>query len=927
MANMKIYGDIESGSIFFVGSTVDPKPLGGVIEASAHPTLTDRIIVKRNDRFKRDGVSFRVLFGKLNMNRVCNKQGEELVTQLGYTRDQVVDYINEQANLTDGASAGGDGSGTDLIGQDICFKLDDTSTSVMIDTGHEFGVNTIKAVANNGNIDIKSYLGDLTHFTNLEVGRVCGNDGNIVAGGLNDVINYLNELFTVGPFEAVVITDPEATTIANVGGVDAGGYVTGANALDPIGDDVYVNNGNNSLAGLLSTETISQAGEYFTFDIREEGQIGFGLVHTQQSFDDGKWSGSSYYADPSKFATQNSAHFGFQFSHWFHQTPNGSWTNYGGNTSYITGPAWSNWDKKQDWIDGNPVKIKVGIDVNGFIGIYSINNDGVTWKLHARTSYALPEGGEYRLGIKSANSTPRVATAPKVHLLPESAPTMTFRYIESPDGVFNYPLFATAEEAEYYDEIVNGASTGASHTHTYADDPTNTTWYMPEATHNASSYQHSSAPDGTETFDGNVITYTEVTSLTNADLTPTQFSANNITQEEGTNVNLQVTPQGASWSTSVSITPSGSGLVYDGYSLVQGTLADVGSDTVYTVTVTRANSYGSSVGSMTVTATDVAPTQTKDTSWTKALDFSGSSERAQQVGVSTNWMPVSMDGMSATNTSLAQSGYTSNGSYSRPWATAVVFKHDGNNSNQHIWNQGEGAGSSDDNIYLRVDSNSNLYFGWGRSGATNEVRIMTSICTRFWYGVYIAHDGRRWASAGATAGNLYQTFDIKVMTGHDNFGTLYTEGEYTDWNASTATTGARMDRTVTGNFTIGGRGGNRNFNGKIASMVCTTLRVNQPMPLDAEIEMMITDPMKWMQDYKINQPHRYGSGTAEANFITGGGYSSQATQIWLMGDGIQDSYSNGIRNQVWSGDQNVSKLNLISMVSNDIENVNIGGLT
>ena len=372
---------------------------------------------------------------------------------------EAADYITAKANVTGFSNE----ESTDLIGQTVCFKLDDTSTSIMLDNGYSYGVNTIKAVPDaDGTIHIKSELGDITYFKGLEVGNACI-DSSIVSGGLNDIANTLNELFTVGAFEAVVITDPEATTVADVGGVDAGGYVTGANGEDPLGDDVYVNNGSNSLAGYLTTETINQAGEYFTFDIRNEGQIGFGLVHTQDSFDDGKWSGSSYYADPSKFATQNSAHFGFQFSHWFHPTPNGSWTNYGANTSYITGAGWSNWDAKQDWLDGEPVKIKVGIDNNGYIGIYSLNNDGVTWKLHARTSYALPEGGEYRLGIKSANSTPRVATAAKVHLLPEVAPTMYFRYIESPDGVFQYPLFATTEEAEYYDEQAGGSGTYHSH--------------------------------------------------------------------------------------------------------------------------------------------------------------------------------------------------------------------------------------------------------------------------------------------------------------------------------------------------------------------------------------------------------------------------------------------------------------------------------
>ena len=46
-----------------------------------------------------------------------------------------------------------------------------------------------------------------------------------------------------------------------------------------------------------------------------------------------------------------------------------------------------------------------------------------------------------------------------------------------------------------------------------------------------------------------------------------------------------------------------------------------------------------------------------------------------------------------------------------------------------------------------------------------------------------------------------------------------------------------------------------------------------------------------------------------------------------MGDGTNDSYSNMIRNQVTPSDQNYTKLNLISMVSNDIENVTIEGLS
>ena len=99
-------------------------------------------------------------------------------------------------------------------------------------------------------------------------------------------MNKLNELFTAGPFEAVVISDPDATMIADVNGVDAGYTLEGDYAIDPVGNDIFTTSAtHNNKAGLKSVATIDQAGEYFTFDIRGEGQIGFGLIHTQDSYD------------------------------------------------------------------------------------------------------------------------------------------------------------------------------------------------------------------------------------------------------------------------------------------------------------------------------------------------------------------------------------------------------------------------------------------------------------------------------------------------------------------------------------------------------------------------------------------------------------------------------------------------------------------
>lgn len=926
MAQIKIYGDIESSSIFFINSTVDPKPMG-TIEASLKSD-EDRIVVKRTDRYESDGVTFRTIFRRMNPSRIQNREGQDLVGTLSYTTQEVIDYINAQANLSSGTS-GGDGTGTDLTGLSMGFRLDATSTSIMLDNGLEFGVNTLKAIDNgNGLISIVSELGTLTHFTGLDHTLVLGHNGNAVSGGLNDVINYLNELFTVGAFESVVISDPYSTMIADVSGVDAGYTLEGADAVDPIGDDIFTYDGSGyaNYAGLKSTAIIDQAGEYYTFDIRGEGTIGFGLIHTQSSFDAGLYSGNQSYANPSSFASVNSAHYGFQFSHWFHATPNGSWTNYGANTAYSMRSGWSNFngtDEQADWLAGNPIKIRVGIDENGYISIETLR-DGSTWVVHARSGYPVLQGSSYHLGIKSQSTSARVFSAPKVHLLEEEAPTMTFRYIESPDGVYNYPLFATEEEAKYYHEIIAGVSEGVTHTHTYVDDPTNTTWYMPDNGQMAGV----NAPYNM-VFNGQTVLFTEVTSLTNADLTPSVFSGSDITQEEGTNVNIQVSPQDVSYSTSVDISPSGSGLVYNGTFLIQGTLADVGSDTTYTVTVTRANSYGSSVGTFTITATDVAPVQTNDTPWTKALDFSGSNEHAKQVGTSSNYMPIACDNITITVPANTTAGYTSNNIYSRPFATAIVFKIDGHNSNQHIWNQGGGV--NDDNIYLRLTANKNLFLGWGRDGdGNNECRIATNLNTAHWYGVSIVHNGTRLSASNATASNLANSFDIRLSSSEYSFPSIGSNLSTSDNWGVYGSIGYRMDRNYGGTFTIGGRGSNRNFHGKVASMVCTTLRNNQPMPTDAEMKLMITDPVKWLSDYKHGNSFRVAYGANEQTFINGATYQSNsvtATQVWLMGDGTNDSYSNMIRNQVMSLDQNYTKLQLNSMVSNDIQTVNINGLT
>jgi hypothetical protein len=316
-----------------------------------------------------------------------------------------------------------------------------------------------------------------------------------------------------------------------------------------------------------------------------------------------------------------------------------------------------------------------------------------------------------------------------------------------------------------------------------------------------------------------------------------------------------------------------------------------------------------------------APAATLTTNWTKALDFSGSSERTLMVNNNYLYTPLKMANLGVTVGTPSVTGYTSNDSNARPWATAVVFSSDNNSSNQHIWNLGEGAGTTDDNIYLRLDASGNLYFGWGRSGELNECTIGSNVQAGTWYGLYIAHNGTRYGT-GHLASQIAACFDIRFVD--LSTGVV---GSNLSTSARWSSYGARMNRTVEGSMSIGGRDANRNFHGKVAAMVVTTLRLNVAMPGDSEISMMVRDPMEWLADYKVGNNYRRPSvGTDNTNFQFNSYDASYATQVWLMGDGTSDAYAK-IRNQVYPAEQNRTPMNMVSMVSNDIQTVTIPGLS
>ena len=324
------------------------------------------------------------------------------------------------------------------------------------------------------------------------------------------------------------------------------------------------------------------------------------------------------------------------------------------------------------------------------------------------------------------------------------------------------------------------------------------------------------------------------------------------------------------------------------------------------------------------------PPTANSTSWTKAVDFGGSNEHLKQVSNLSFANALRLDHKALTITAPTWATGTSADYHAKPWATSVVFNIDNNTSHQVIWNQGGGANNGNCNIYLKV-LNKRLYFGWGKEGTGyNECMIHPTpsapsgfLGHNSWYGVYIAHNGTRLSAADATAANLAAAFDIRLMNSAGNNWTL---GSNLSVAAAWTSTGYRMDELIDDVFSIGGMETNRTFQGEIASMVITTLKKDVNMPANAEIEKMVKDPTGWVTDYKVGNNYRYNVSNS-SNFQTGVLQPSLATQVWLMGDGTNDSFGNGIRNQVYPTDQNYTKMQLNNMQSNDIQNVTISGLT
>ncbi len=491
-------------------------------------------------------------------------------------------------------------------GQVIDFSRDHTDTTILLSLGDNHAVNSITAYEDNGTISITTNGNTTPIYTNITHSLVTiggNNAGSTVSG----VVDALNALFQVTPLG---LGGDYVSTLPTLAGVDI--TANFAEGQTPITGDLYSVASDTSQHGarVWSDETIDESGEFYEVKITGKGQFMLGLY----SVDDGDLTE----------ITNNSGngHSGYKWANAFYNYGSyiAPWTTYGSNSGLSYGAGWTGSGNEQMMryksiiqdalVNGDPVLFKVGIGANGHVEVYYFD-EGVTnsYIMTARSSYTL-NTGNYGLLIKLVNGTVRLVETPKRVAVDPVAPTLTYYYIESPDGAFHYPLFATAEEADYYDSQNGGG--GSSHQHIYIDDAVpGTIWYMPD---NGSTMNATAAPSNSAT-----VTYNVISTLDDALFAPPAFANQTITVDELTNVNLQIHPQDANFTTSIGGIPAWS--YVNGYLVgqapeVTGT-NDVNPQDTTTVTVYRTNVYGTSQGTITININNLtAPIITAITGFT-----------------------------------------------------------------------------------------------------------------------------------------------------------------------------------------------------------------------------------------------------------------------------------------------------------------------
>lgn len=125
----------EAGNCINFHGTSNPTYWNACLSGEVDPNFPDTVNII-NDIITAQTGKKKPEFFQIPYTDFVDKEGNSFASA-----QEAADYITEKANVI-----GLSGEGIDLTGETVCFSLDATSTSIMLDTGHSYGVNTIKAI-------------------------------------------------------------------------------------------------------------------------------------------------------------------------------------------------------------------------------------------------------------------------------------------------------------------------------------------------------------------------------------------------------------------------------------------------------------------------------------------------------------------------------------------------------------------------------------------------------------------------------------------------------------------------------------------------------------------------------------------------------------------------------------------------------------
>ena len=244
----RIFADVNAGSIFFDGGRIPPAPLGGKVLASDNGS--GRVRVVRTDLFAKDGTTPRRIFKGLKVGRIKNEANEILSTDLGFNLQQIIDYINDQANKKaneidfqkEGALVGG-GTTINFTGNIDSVSLSGDVVTVGIAT-------TVRGSAIIGNINSTQLS---PHITGLGgVNFTLGDSDTTPAFNLSDAHSYPIGIATSGGYVGTGITlfDFRGSGVSTVTSISSGVstvFFEGGSAGNPVTSGTITGAGNTTL--------------------------------------------------------------------------------------------------------------------------------------------------------------------------------------------------------------------------------------------------------------------------------------------------------------------------------------------------------------------------------------------------------------------------------------------------------------------------------------------------------------------------------------------------------------------------------------------------------------------------------------------------------------------------------------------------------